>query len=73
MTIQDLHEKTNTRSIHLRCLLLDYHNERIEKSENVKNNSDSAFKLLDELEEIDAVRKNYYQYLRERLHNILSG
>jgi hypothetical protein len=54
-------------------LLFDYHTEQIEKSSEVQSNSTWAFKLLDELEEIDPVRKNYYGYLRDRVNNLLSG
>ncbi|KAI6176226.1 hypothetical protein M3Y97_00775700 [Aphelenchoides bicaudatus] len=71
--LKNLHETGDTRSVHLRCLLFDYHTEQIEKSNEVKSNSDLAFKLLDELEEIDSVRKNYYGYLRDRVNNLLSG
>jgi protein farnesyltransferase/geranylgeranyltransferase type-1 subunit alpha len=69
---QNLHDKSDTRSIHLRCLLFDYHKDLIEKSVDKPENSQSALKLLDELLDIDPVRKNYYQYLRERVKNLLS-
>lgn len=70
---QQLHESGDARSIHLRCLLFDYHTEQIEKSSELQANSAAAFKLLDDLEEIDSVRKNYYGYLRDRINNLLSG
>jgi hypothetical protein len=69
---QSLHKGQETRSTHLRCLLFDYYNELVEKSIETKANSESAFKLLDELEDVDPIRKSYYNYLRERISNLLS-
>jgi len=57
------------------CLafLVDAYVELVEKKENVKENSESAFELLKELETIDATRVKYWKYQRHLLENLIAA
>ncbi|KAI6214309.1 hypothetical protein M3Y94_00252300 [Aphelenchoides besseyi] len=64
--------KNDTTSTHLRCFLLDYHKEQIEKANESEKNGSLALSLIDELIRMDPVRRAYYDYVRDHVNNLLS-
>ncbi|KAI6187341.1 hypothetical protein M3Y98_00232800 [Aphelenchoides besseyi] len=64
--------KIDTTSTHLRCFLLDYYKEQIEKANESEKNGALALSLIDELVQMDPVRRAYYDYVRDHVNNLLS-
>ncbi|KAI6239557.1 hypothetical protein M3Y99_00545100 [Aphelenchoides fujianensis] len=64
--------KKDDVSAHLRCFLLDYHKEQLENSVEAEKNGATAIGLLDELVQMDPIRRAYYDYVRDHVNNLLS-